>query len=157
MMKKKSTKIFHPCNIYDSAIIGEDVNIGMFTEIGHCVSIGEKTRIGAQCFIPEGVNIGSNVFIGPNVCFTNDKYPPSGKEFWGYTTVKNNVSIGAGCIILSGICVGTDAMIGAGSVVTKNVPSGEVWCGNPAKFIKTINLINKLRERQVEDSLIAKL
>jgi UDP-2-acetamido-3-amino-2,3-dideoxy-glucuronate N-acetyltransferase len=29
-------------------------------------------------------------------------------------------------------------MIGAGSVVTKNVPSNQLWYGNPAKFIKNI-------------------
>jgi UDP-2-acetamido-3-amino-2,3-dideoxy-glucuronate N-acetyltransferase len=29
-------------------------------------------------------------------------------------------------------------MIGAGSVVTKNVPDGELWMGNPAKFIRKI-------------------
>lgn len=30
-------------------------------------------------------------------------------------------------------------MIGAGSVVTKDVPAGEIWVGNPAKFLKQIN------------------
>ena len=29
-------------------------------------------------------------------------------------------------------------MIGAGSVVTKDVPIGELWVGNPAKFIRKI-------------------
>lgn len=29
-------------------------------------------------------------------------------------------------------------MIGAGSVVTKDVADGEVWVGNPAKFLRKI-------------------
>ena len=29
-------------------------------------------------------------------------------------------------------------MVGAGSVVTKNIPAGEIWAGNPAKFIRKI-------------------
>jgi acetyltransferase-like isoleucine patch superfamily enzyme len=29
-------------------------------------------------------------------------------------------------------------MIGAGSVVAKNIPDGELWVGNPAKFIRKI-------------------
>ena len=29
-------------------------------------------------------------------------------------------------------------MIGAGSVVTKDVPAGELWYGNPARFVKKI-------------------
>jgi len=30
-------------------------------------------------------------------------------------------------------------MIGAGSVVTKNIPCGELWLGNPTKFIRKIS------------------
>ena len=40
--------------------------------------------------------------------------------------------------ILCGICIGEAAVIGAGSVVTKNVPAGEVWLGNPAKVLRKV-------------------
>jgi acetyltransferase-like isoleucine patch superfamily enzyme len=46
--------------------------------------------------------------------------------------------IGGHSIILKGVSIGDEAVIGAGSVVTKNVPAGEIWAGNPAKFIKKI-------------------
>ena len=52
------------------------------------------------------------------------------------TKVCKGASIGAGSTILPGITIGEDAMIGAGSVVTKNVPAGEIWVGNPAKFLR---------------------
>lgn len=60
--------------------------------------------------------------------------------YLGYTKVGrvrigNNVFVGACSIILPGISVGDNSIIGGGSVVTKNVPSNEVWAGNPAKFI----------------------
>ena len=29
-----------------------------------------------------------------------------------------------------------DAVVGAGSVVTKSVPAGEIWAGNPARFLR---------------------
>jgi acetyltransferase-like isoleucine patch superfamily enzyme len=128
----------------------------MFSEIGHEVSIGDRTRVGAQCFIPEGVIIGADVFIGPKVCFTNDKHPPSGKECWGYTVVRNRASIGAGSVILTGVCIGEGSLVGAGSVVTKSVPAGEVWCGNPAKKIKHIKDIDGLRATQKAEGIIAK-
>ena len=42
----------------------------------------------------------------------------------------------AGSIILSGVTIGTGAIIAAGSVVTKDVPSCEIWGGNPARKIR---------------------
>jgi acetyltransferase-like isoleucine patch superfamily enzyme len=48
------------------------------------------------------------------------------------------VFIGARCIILKGVTIGEKSIVAAGSVVTKNIPEGEVWGGNPAKFIKKI-------------------
>ena len=51
-----------------------------------------------------------------------------------------NVFIGAHSIILKGVKIGEASIIGAGSVVTKNIPKNEIWAGNPAKFIKEINL-----------------
>ena len=41
-------------------------------------------------------------------------------------------------IILKGVTIGENSVVGAGSVVTKDIPSGEVWAGNPAKFIRKI-------------------
>jgi len=54
------------------------------------------------------------------------------------TLIKKGASIGANSTILAGITIGENAMIGAGSVVTKSVPAGEVWFGNPAKFIRKV-------------------
>lgn len=129
--------IWQPSNVYRSACLGDNVNIGAFTEVGNNVDVGEGTRIGALCFIPERVSIGRNVFIGPCVCFTNDRYPPSEtKDKWEVTIVKDRAAIGAGCVILPGIVIGEGSTIGAGSVVTKSVPPGEIWAGNPAKLIR---------------------
>ena len=48
------------------------------------------------------------------------------------------VFIGARCVIGKGITIGDKSIVAAGSVVTKDIPSGEIWGGNPAKFIKKI-------------------
>ena len=78
--------------------------------------------------------------MGPNVTFTNDLFPRSGNKEYKMlqTLVCKGASIGANSTILPGITIGENALIGAGSVVTKDVPAGEVWLGNPAKFYKKI-------------------
>lgn len=131
--RKEKYKAWGVCNIYPSAEIGEGVNIGTFTEIGPNVTIGDRVRIGMGCFIPEGVTIEDDAWIGPKCTMTNDKYPPTGKAHWLPTLIKKGARIGAGVTIICGIIIGEGALIGAGSVVTKNIPAGEQWCGVPAR------------------------
>ena len=129
-------KAWAPSNIYPSAVIGDEVSVGAFSEIGENVKIGDRTRVGAMSFIPEGFTIGKDVFIGPRFCGTNDKYPPSNRESWLKTTIRDGARIGAAVTILCGVTIGEKALIGAGSVVTRDVPAGETWCGVPARKIE---------------------
>jgi len=112
--------------------IGPECVIHSHVWIGDNVIIGSRCRIQGFTFIPEGVVIRNDVFIGPRVTFTNDKHPPGDKESWKATMVEDHVSIGAGAVILPGVILGTGCKIGAGAVVTKSVPAGETWVGNPA-------------------------
>ena len=153
-MVKDTLKIWKPCNVYPTAKLGMHVSIGAFSEIGHEVIIDEGTRVGAMCFIPEGVIIGRDCFIGPRVTFTNDKYPPAGKENWAITVVKNKAAIGAGCTILPGLFIGENSLVGAGSVVTRSIPSNEVWVGNPARKIKDISEVTSLRNELSKENTI---
>ena len=57
---------------------------------------------------------------------------------YGANEVKDNCFIGANVIVMLGVTIGPNAVIGAGSVVTKDVPEGTVYAGNPARFICTV-------------------
>ena len=99
--------------------------------------VGNRVTIKSGVYIWDGTVIEDDVFIGPNVTFSNDKYPRSKRypsEFLP-TVIKRGASIGAGAVMLPGVTVGEGALIGAGAVVTKSVRAGAVVVGNPAKEI----------------------
>ena len=132
-------------NLYGCSI-GDYSRIGTFVEIQKGVHIGSNCKIQSHSFICEGVRIKNRVFIGHGVTFINDKLPKTtnldgtikrnGDWTCTETTIEDEASIGSGSTILCGINIGRGAVIGAGSVVTKNVPDGQVWVGNPAKLLK---------------------
>lgn len=121
-------------NIYDSTI-GSSCNIAAFVEIGGS-TVGNRCKIQAFVFIPPGCVIEDDVFIGPHVCFCNVKYPSAlvnQKDRLSGAYVECGAVIGANSTILPGIRIGRMAVIGAGSVVTRDVPSGATVIGNPAR------------------------
>lgn len=141
-----STNVWQFCVILQNAIIGENCNICSHCLVENEVVIGNNCTIKCGVHIWDGITLEDNVFIGANVTFTNDRYPKTKNPDWVLekTTIKHGASIGAGSTILCGITIGENAMIGAGSVLTKNVPAGELWYGNPARFVRKIDANNQL-------------
>lgn len=91
------------------------------------------------------IYIGDSVMIAPNVVIATGTHPicPELREkAYQYNLpvhIGNRVWIGAGAIILSGVTIGDDSVIGAGSVVTKDIPSGVIAVGNPCRVLREIN------------------
>ena len=143
----KNVKLSKFINLY-GCTIGDGTKIGAFVEVQKNARIGRNCKISSHTFICEGVTIGDHCFIGHSVVFINDNYPQAVNEHnqleseaeWKNrfvkTTVENNVTIGSNVTILGDVKIGEGAFIGAGSVVTKDVPGGEIWAGNPARFLR---------------------
>jgi acetyltransferase-like isoleucine patch superfamily enzyme len=100
-------------------------------------------------YCAESITIGNYVNCGGNVSIWDTDFHPLEKEARRHhelnsikkapIVIEDDVFIGANSIILKGVHIGAAAIIGAGSVVTKNIPAGETWAGNPAKFIRRNN------------------
>jgi len=147
----KNVKLSKFINLY-GCTIGDNTKIGAFVEIQKNAIIGKKCKVSSHAFICEGVAIGDNSFIGHGVVFINDNYPKASKsdgtleceKDWAdrfvNTKLGRNVSIGSNATILGGVCIADGVVVGAGSVVTKNIPKNEIWAGNPARFIRKVNI-----------------
>ena len=137
----ESTNVWQFCVIFPECQIGENCNICSHCLIENDVKIGNNVTIKCGVQIWDGITLEDNVMIGSNVTFTNDLYPRSKNKDWKLlrTIVCKGATVGAGSTILPGITIGESAMIGAGSVVTKDVPAGEIWVGNPARFIRKVD------------------
>ena len=136
----ESTNIWQFCVVFPNAKIGENCNICSHCLIENDVKIGNNCTIKCGVQLWDGIELENNVMIGANCTFTNDMYPRAKNKDWKLLTTKirKGASIGAGSTILPGLEIGENAMVGAGSVVKKNIPAGEIWVGNPAKFLRKI-------------------
>lgn len=131
----------HHVTIRENNRIGNFVSIGTGSCIEHHIFIEDYVRIHSQAFIPEYSILKENCWIGPNVVFTNAKYPKSidVKQTLMGPIIEKHAKIGANATILPGKVIGAHSLIGAGTVVVHDVPPGKVVVGNPGKIIREIH------------------
>ncbi len=115
-------------------------------DYGYNVTVGNNFFANYNCIILDGakVTFGDNVFIAPNCVFTtaghalDEAQRNRGLEIALPITVGNSVWFGANVTVLPGVTIGDNAVIGAGSVVTKDIPSGVIAVGNPCRVLRPI-------------------
>ena len=111
----KHSSIWYNCVLrgdVNNIIIGERTNIQDATVI-HVSSTGQGTYIGS------GVTVGHMAML--HAC-----------------TIEDDAFIGMKACVMDGAYVETGAMVAAGALVTPNkrIPSGQLWGGSPARFMR---------------------
>lgn len=90
-----------------NTVVRKNVKIDNLVYVAHNVEIGENTFVMANAMIGGSTVIGKNCWIAPSVCLRDR------------------------------LVIGDNVTIGLAALVTKNVPSNEIWVGSPAKkFMK---------------------
>ena len=111
---------------------------------------------------PKLVKIHDNVTIAANVTLcTQDAirhmlYFYDKKEYMphlGPIEIEENVFVGIGSIIMPDVRIGHNSIVAAGSLVLKDVPSGSIVGGVPAKKIVTFE---ELHEKRINEGKIYK-
>ncbi len=132
----EGSKVWHFCNLYDCTV-GQNTQIGSFSEIRKGARVGDHCRIQSYVHIPESCVIGNFVFLGPGVILTNDASPSALKAQSGQwqlepVKIEDHAVVGAGCVIGPGVVIGAKSFIGAGSLVLKSTDPYGVYYGHPA-------------------------
>ncbi len=134
-------KIHPDAWIAPNAAIAGDVEIGVDSNIWfgvqmrgdvHEIRIGKRTNIQDGCVLHVTRNV-SGCYVGDNVTVGH-------MALLHACTIESDSFIGMGAIILDEAVVESGAMVAAGAMVTpgKRVPSGELWAGRPAKFMRKL-------------------
>jgi len=105
--------------------------VGLHVRISAYVTVDagreRATVIGDRSFLMAGCHVGHDALIGAG-CEIAPK-----AVIGGFAVLEDYVRVGIGAMILPRKTIGRGARIGAGAVVTKDVPAGEVWVGNPSR------------------------
>jgi maltose O-acetyltransferase len=110
------------------------------------LTIGERFSHGEiDIMVNAHVSIGSDVMVASGTRIITSTHDYNNNPMWKHRidkpiSIGNHVWIGANVIILPGIKIGNYVVIGAGSVVTKHIPDNYIVAGNPAKFIKKLEV-----------------
>lgn len=115
-----------------------------YCDYGSNISIGDKVFFNFNCVVLDvaRVTIGDRTLFGPNVQIYTATHPmgpelrASGLEYGKAIHIGEDVWIGGGVIICPGVTIGDRTVIGAGSVITKDIPSGVFAAGNPCNVIR---------------------
>ncbi len=113
---------------------GHHVHLGKFVYANFNLTLVDDTHI----------YIGDNTLIGPNVTVATAGHPidpdirEKGYQFNMPVKIGKNCWLGAGVVVLPGVTVGDNTIIGAGSIVTKDIPSGVIAVGNPCRVLREV-------------------
>lgn len=119
--------------VYLKAVHGGNIVIGdrcFFNRNCSITSVG-NISIGEQCIFANNVVI---VDHDHNIGFDKEEHPYIIEDIH----IGNHVWVGANAVILKGVTIGDNAVIAAGAVVNRDVESGCIYGGIPAKKIKKI-------------------
>lgn len=116
--------------IHPLAYVAPDVKIDAGVVIMPYAMISAAAHIGMGTLIMTGATVGHDTELG------KFNHVASQAVVGAYLNVGNGVHFGLNCTVREHLTIGENATIGMGAVLTKDVNAGEIWAGNPAKFLR---------------------
>lgn len=110
--------------------------------IGFGATVGPGSVLLAHTVLTADVRVGAYVAVMPHAVLTHDDVVgdfatiASGVRLGGGVTLALGAYLGAGALVRETVDVGAWSLVGMGSVVLRDVPPGQVWAGNPARYLR---------------------
>jgi acetyltransferase-like isoleucine patch superfamily enzyme len=131
----------HRVTVRENTSAGVNLQIGTLSDIQGDCSFGEHVKLQSNIFIGKKSTIGNYVWLFPHVVLTNDPHPPS--EILQGVIIKDYAAVAAMAVILPGVTIGEHSLVAAHACVSKDVKSGTVVGGVPAKVLCTTDKIKR--------------
>lgn len=126
--------------VRERTVIGVDSVVGRGAGVDNDVTVGDRVRLQSQTYLTAYSVVEDDVFLGPCAMTTNDdtmaRHPP-GTPLHG-AVLRRACRIGGGAVLLPGVEIGEEAFVAAGAVVTRDVPSGKLVWGVPARVVRDV-------------------
>jgi sugar O-acyltransferase (sialic acid O-acetyltransferase NeuD family) len=113
-------------------------------QIGAGSTVGAGSVLLAGTVLTADVTLGAHVAVMPHAVLTHDDVIEdyvtiaAGVRLGGSARIATTAYVGSGALIRESVTIGAGALIGMGAVVLGDVPADQVWVGNPARHLRTV-------------------
>lgn len=133
--------------------LGEDswIEPSFRCDYGCNITLGDCVFINYDCVFLDvaPIAIGNRVLIAPQAGLYTAGHPldpeirASGLEFGRPITLEDDVWLGGHVTVCPGVTIGSGSVVAAGSVVTRDIPSGVIAAGNPCKVLRPLTTADR--------------
>ena len=116
--------------VHPMAYVAPSVELGPGCVIMPNVSMSPATKLGKGCMMMAGSMMGHDNVVG-DFC-----HIAAQAAVGSYLKIGKGVPIGLNATIHECLTIGDYATLGMGAVLKHDIGEGEIWAGNPARFLR---------------------
>jgi acetyltransferase EpsM len=119
--------------VHPLAFVAHNVVLGPGVFIMPFAAISPSTQLGKGTLVMAGATIGHDNVVGAYCHFAAQSCVGS------YLTIGTGVHIGLNATVREHLTIGDYGALGMGAVLVCDMGPGEIWAGNPARFLRRVD------------------
>jgi acetyltransferase-like isoleucine patch superfamily enzyme len=152
--RSASIRIGRDCRInsgFAGNAVGGSTRMALWIGPGAQLTLGDRVGLSNSTLVClRSVTIEDDVLVGGDckvydtdfhaLDFAERSRPGNPGARAAAVTIRRRAFVGGHSILLKGTTIGEAAVVGAGSVVRSAIPDRQVWAGNPALFVRRLDV-----------------